>query len=402
MTHIQGGFTGRAQGLPETGTTQQTNQAQQTSNNRLARRGNANRRRVRFNMPSGAQIKRSLKALPGKIWNSRGGVGSGHAIQGFLGISAFRGAYNRASGNTENTTKFFKTQYRGTTSQFGDRGNTTRTKNQAKWAGHGATTGISLSAFVGFVPSIAGGILGGICGGAVRLFKGERAKTRENMKQIRDTGNPKDPRGNLASAHNKSMARVAGMISKKTNSVQRGLDISHQPPAKTRFNKFAGDNKLPSKDSVRTYQGFMEHLFIKEFSPENQDFLMGMKLLDAHPTKENFDFMLNNFIVQGSGQEINIRYTKRQELLGPEIAENVNGQTKMTDAFYNQLQAAVENGEDSNEFQQLPRWAQSNLVKGKERRGSNELHMADVFHKASDEIIRLASNDSMNRFSGQL
>ena len=329
------------------------------------------------------------------------GVGTGHAVQGFLGISAFRGAYNRASGNTENTTKFFKTQYQAPTSDFGDRSSTTRTKTQAKYAGHGAATGIGLSVFAGFIPSVVGGLLGGICGGAVRLFKGERAKTAEDLKQVADKGPSETDVVNLKKAHTKSMNRVAEMISKKTNSVEQGLQIARRPPAKTRFDKFAGNDNLPSKDSVRTYQAFSEHSFIKEFSTENQDFLLAMKLLDVAPTKDNFDFMCRNFVDDSAEQGININFKSRNELRSI-LARDTNGQIKMNDAIFNQLQAAVANGPDSNEFQQLPGWIQNNLTDGMNRRGANELNMVDIFHSANDQITSLVNTDSIVRLSSNL
>ena len=402
MTHIQGAYTGKPIGLDPSQQTDQTNQTQQTSSNRLSRRGNTNSNRVRSNQPStGSKIWKGITTGLSKAWNSRVAVGSGHTVQGFLGISAFRGAYNRAAGNTDHTTSWYKTQYQPTrkepASKYDNRSETSRTKDQAKWAGHGATTGIALSVAVGFVPSIVGGILGGVCGGVARLFKGPPLGTKQDLQKI-DNSEKSLPGVNLSNGLEKLTNRMADLIGEKTDSVEQGLKMTHEPPANSRFSKFSGD-KLPANESVRTYQAYSQHGFDSQFCRENQDFQLGVKLLEKNPSKENFDFVCNNFIIQGNTQEINITSNSRLELASMmERVPNTNNQWRMTDAAYNQLQAAVEAGVNSNEFRNLPEWVRTNLTNGRDARGSNELSMADVFTDASRQI-RFLSQATMRNLS---
>lgn len=369
-------------------TTENRPKTTETRPSPLARRRNDNATRVRANRPN----------ILSRAWNSRFCVGTGHFIQGALGFSAFRGAYNRASGNTENTTKYLKTQYDAPKSNYSTRSDTTRTKEQARWAGHGATAGIATSAVVGFVPSIVGGILGGICGGVVRLFKGAPLAGKQPLREVRGDGKPEDWGKNLLKGFQEASKRVAHIISAKTDNIEQGLQMSRRPPAETRFAKYSGD-RLPAKESVRLYQAYSELGFDKYFCAENQDFLLAVQLLEQHPTKENFDFICNNFIVNGGEQQVNLDKDARKDLeklMELRFSQTEDGEDKwhLQDNVYKNLEAAVQGGVDSSEFKQLPKWLQKSLTRGMEARNSDKLSMADLFYASYEKICLLTKNDT--------
>jgi len=333
-----------------------------------------------------------------KVGNSRGGVGSGHAAQGFLGVSAFRSAFNRARGSTAPMTKLtgikYDTNNKNVTSRHATKQNRTRT--QAHYASQGAVVGTALS--VGVLP-LAGAIVGGVCGLVARACSGPRAQSKADAQVAAKKNMPANAHPTLHAAKtlDKLQDRVATLARGKTGSLSSALTLSKETPSRSRWAPFASNSRLPSKQSVRDFQGIMEHSIDKEFATENADFNFAVKFLDKAPTKENCDFLMQNFVQVGARQEINLRGNH-----GGAMRQSLTNDGKMSQQLYGQLTNVVENGVDSPQFSALPKWAQNGMLAAERDRnqaGDNSgPKLSDAFYHASAETKRLSS-DAIRRFA---
>lgn len=344
-------------------------------------------------------------------WNRNFFVGVGHALQGFVGLSAFRSAYLRGRGETHNHQGLMLVRYDPRLTTPGPR-TEQRTREQAQFASHAELGG----SVVGFPQSAVGGLLGFVAGLVSRVFsppKPDVAVTTEVAPQpvvhtvtpldyLRTEFDKQDVSGaSIREKYDANIEELANYLKDECQTVEAGLTRVKE------LRDSEGDEHEP--DCVKFHRALVKCSFGKEFATENCDFELAVALLHAlHPKGREYtaalgkdvSYIFNTFVSDNAARQININSHEHTQLTKLMKTEDISGPLDRAIKALAASQRPNESRTDrqTEEFRRL-----DPLIRGRfpPEQEKPVLHIADIFGEARRQNHNL-SRDTFRRLNASM